>query len=149
VWAPYPRGERVPLHDPARRAGLHDLDLTHGPGAVVRAAHEASAFVVRHQLERAGLSPRRVVATGGGTRAAGWVQAIADATGLPVDVVEVAEGAALGAAFQARVVAGLEARATDASRWARTGARVEPDATWSGLVGERYERFLEVTASDP
>ena len=30
VWTPYPRGERVPLHDPARRAGLHDLDLTHG-----------------------------------------------------------------------------------------------------------------------
>ena len=83
VWTPYPRGERVPLHDPARRAGLHDLDLTHGAPAVLRAAHEAGGFVIRHQLDRAGLSPRRIVATGGGTRSTGWLQAIADATGSP------------------------------------------------------------------
>ena len=31
VWLPYVRGERTPLHDPARRAELVDLDLTHGP----------------------------------------------------------------------------------------------------------------------
>ena len=33
VWAPYPRGERVPLHDVQRRGALVDLDLTHD-GAV-------------------------------------------------------------------------------------------------------------------
>ncbi|MGH8984406.1 MAG: xylulokinase, partial [Acidimicrobiia bacterium] len=27
VWAPYPRGERVPFHDPTLRAAAHDLDL--------------------------------------------------------------------------------------------------------------------------
>ena len=57
VWAPYPRGERVPLHDPARRAELHGLDLTQGPPAVIRAAHEAGGFVIRRQLDLAGLSP--------------------------------------------------------------------------------------------
>ena len=144
VWAPYPRGERVPLHDPARRAELHGLDLTQGPGAIIRAAHEAGGFVVRRQLEMAGLSPQRIVATGGGTRSAGWLQAIADATGLPVDVVAVPEGAALGAAFQARVVAGLEANANDARRWARTDHRVEPDPAWIGPVAERYERFRTI-----
>jgi xylulokinase len=148
VWAPYPRGERVPLHDPDRRAELSHLDLTHGPGAVVRAAQEAGGFVVRQQLELAGLSPRRIVATGGGTRSHGWVQAIADCTGLPVDVVAVPEGAALGAAFQARVAAGLESRATDARRWARTGHRVDPDPAWIGPVEERYARFLVLSATD-
>jgi xylulokinase len=149
VWAPYPRGERVPLHDPSRRAGLHDLDLTHGPGAVVRAAQEAGGFVIRHQLELAGLAPERIVATGGGTRSDRWLQAIADATGLPVDVVAVPEGAALGAAFQARVIAGLEVNAVDARRWARTDRRVEPDGRWLGPVSARYERFRELTAADP
>lgn len=146
VWTPYPRGERVPLHDPGRRAGVHGLDLTHGPGAMVRAAHEAAGFVIRHQLDLAGLSPERIVASGGGTRSAGWVQAIADATGVPVDVVAVPEGAALGAAFQARVVAGLEANANDARRWARTGHRVEPDPAWAGPVADRYDSFRTHTA---
>lgn len=147
VWTPYPRGERVPLHDPSRRAGLHGMDLTHGPAAVLRAAHEAGGFVVRHILDLADLRPGRIVATGGGVRSEGWLQAIADAAQLPVDVVAVPEGAALGSAFVARVVAGLEDQATDARRWARTGHRVEPDPAWVGPVGERYERFRELTGS--
>ncbi len=53
VWAPYPRGERVPLHDPDRRAVLADLDLTHGPAALRRAAFEASGFVARRTIEAA------------------------------------------------------------------------------------------------
>ena len=147
VWAPYPRGERVPLHDPDRRATVDGLDLTHDGGSLVRAAHEAGGFVIRHQLDLAGLSPERIVATGGGTHAPGWLQAIADATGLPIDVVGTSEGAALGAAFQARVVAGLESNATEGRRWASTSHRVEPDPSWVGPVGERYERFRALTAA--
>ncbi len=149
VWTPYPRGERVPLHDPDRRAGVHGLDLTHGPGSVLRAAHEAAGFVIRHQLDLAGLSPTRIVASGGGTRSPGWLQAIADATQLPVDVVAVPEGAALGSAFQARVVAGMEASGTDARRWARIGHRVDPDPAWVGPAAERYDRFRQETGPVP
>ena len=145
VWTPYVRGERTPLHDPARRAGLHDLDLLVDPGAVRRAAVEASGFVVRHHLDLAGVRPTRIVATGGGVRDASWVAALADAIGLPVDVVAVPEGGALGAAYLARVAAGLEESADDAGRWARTGHRVEPDPRWVGPMAERYERFRELT----
>lgn len=144
VSIPYIRGERVPLHDPDRRAGIHDLDLTHGPAAVVRSAYEASGFVIRHHLDLAGLRPGRIVATGGGIRSSGWVQAIADTTGLSVDLVDVPEGAALGSAFLARVAAGLEQSANDASRWARTSRRVEPDETWATAASARYQRFREL-----
>jgi xylulokinase len=149
VWTPYVRGERTPLHDPHRRAGLHDLDLLADPAAIRRAAVEASGFVVRHHLDLAGVRPARIVATGGGVRDAGWVAAVADATGLPVDVVAVPEGGALGAAYLARVAAGLEDSADDAARWARTGHRVEPDPRWVGPVAERYERFRGLTAAVP
>ena len=108
VWLPYLRGERTPFHDPQLRASLHGLDITHGPDAVVRAAHEASGFVVRRMIERSGVDARRIVATGGGSRSAAWMEAVADATGLPVETVAVPEGAALGAAFLARMAAGLE-----------------------------------------
>lgn len=147
VWHPYPRGERVPLHDPDRRAALHGLDLTMGAGALRRATHEASGFAVRDVLDRAGVSPRRIVATGGGVRDADWVQALADCTGLPVDVVGTPEGAALGAAWTARVALGVEASSADAVRWARTSRRVEPDQTWSRAAARRYDVFRALQAA--
>jgi xylulokinase len=145
VWTPYLRGERVPLHDPNRRGTLHGLDLTHDGASLRRAACEASAFMVRQLIDLAGAPTLRIVATGGGTRVASWMQAIADATGLPVEVSAVAEGAALGAAFLARMAAGRESSITDAARWASTDRVVEPDAAWVESTQERYARFLELT----
>ena len=108
MWSPYIRGERVPLHDPDRRGVLDGLNLTHDGASVRRAAFEASGFVVRQIIEMSGARATRIVATGGGTRVAPWMQAIADATGLPVSVSGVAEGAALGAAFLGKDGGGLE-----------------------------------------
>ncbi|WP_163753801.1 xylulokinase [Mycobacterium botniense] len=144
VWSPYVRGERVPYHDPDRRAVLDGLDLTHGPASVRRAAYEASGFVVRQLIERSGVPVSRIVAAGGGTRIPLWMQAIADATGRAVEVSAVAEGAALGAAFLARMAAGLESSPIDAARWARTERVVEPDPAWARVMEERYRRFLEL-----
>jgi xylulokinase len=147
VWAPFPRGERVPLNDPERRALLAGLDLTHTPGAVRRAAFEASGFVTRRMLEATKVDPRRIIATGGGTRVDEWVQALADATGVPVDCVAVPEGGALGSAWLARIAAGLEepTAMAEGRRWARTGRRVDPDPRWTPAVAARYEEFLAVT----
>jgi xylulokinase len=144
VWAPYIRGERSPYHDPDRRGVLDRLDLTHDGAAVRRAAFEASGFVVRQLIELSGASASRIVATGGGTRVGPWMQALADTTGLPVCVSGVPEGAALGAAFLGRMAAGLESSITDAARWASTETVVDPDPAWTGPVGDRYARFLEL-----
>ena len=142
VWTPYLRGERAPFHDTTLRAGLHDLDMTHDAEAVERAAYEASGFVIRHMLDRAGVMARRIVASGGGTHVVPWMQGVADASGLPVDTVGVPEGSALGAAYIARWTAGLESSLDGAQRWARVGRRVEPDARWAAAASERYARFL-------
>jgi len=144
VWSPYIRGERVPMHDPDRRAVLDAVDLTHDAAALRRAAYEASGFVVRRLIELSGTRVDRIVAAGGGTRAVSWMQAIADATGRPVHVSAVAEGAALGAAFLARMGAGLETAIAGAARWARTSHVVEPDPAWVAAVEGRYRRFLEL-----
>lgn len=154
VVLPYLRGERTPLHDRDRRGSVHGLSLSHGPAALWRAVREASGHSVRHHLELAGLlggAPTgevwagRIVATGGGTRDAAWVQAVADVTGLPIDCVAVPEGGALGAAYLARVSAGLEDDASGASRWARTSRRVEPDSSWVEPCAARYASFVERT----
>jgi len=141
VWLPYLRGERTPFHDPGLRSSLHGLDIAQGPGAVLRAAHEASGFVVRRIIELAGFGTRRIVATGGGSRSVPWMQAVADATGLPVDTVAVSEGAALGAAFLARMAAGLATTFDAADAWSKVGRRIEPDPAWAAAAALRFERF--------
>ena len=146
VWLPYIRGERTPLHRTDLRASLHGASLLHGPEHLLRAAYEAAGFVVRHHLDLADVDARRLVATGGGTRVEPWLQALADVTGLPVDVVAVHEGAALGAAFIARCTAGLESSMTDARRWAKVARTVEPDPAAVEPCAERYARFRAETA---
>jgi xylulokinase len=149
VWLPYARGERTPLHDPSRRASIHDLHAGHGAEALRRAAYEASGFVVRHIVDLAALSARRIVAVGGGTHRREWVAALADTTGLPVDVGAVPDATALGTAFLARCVAGLETSPAEAGRWARTARRVEPDPAWLGHCTHRYQRFRALTDHTP
>lgn len=146
VWSPYVRGERAPFHDPDRRGVLDGLDLTHDAASVRRAAYEASGFVVRHLIELSGVTVSRIVATGGGTRVEAWMQAIADATGRPVEVSSVAEGAALGAAFLGRMAVGLESSLTDAARWAATERVVAPNPAWASATQDRFGRFLELAA---
>jgi len=144
IWVPYPRGERVPLQDPDRRGQLVDLDLTHGPAAARRAALEATAFAARRMIEASPTPATRIVATGGGTRLEGWVEALADCTGLPVHVSAIPEGGALGSAFLARLACGLETDMTAAARWARTSRVIDPSPAWQAHANERYARFCDV-----
>ena len=130
VWLPYVRGERTPFEDHSLRSNLYGLDIGTGAEALERAAFEASGFVVRRLLEMAGVKSRRIVASGGGSRVTAWMAAVADATGLPVDTVAVPEGAARGAAYFARMAAGLETSLADSARWAAFSRRIEPDPTW-------------------
>lgn len=97
------------------------------------------------RLADAPARPRRIVVVGGGVRAAGWVQALADCTGLDVDIAAVPDASALGAAFLARCTAGLETAATEGRRWARTASTTSPDPTWVDVCQERYHRFLTRT----
>ena len=145
VWLPYPRGERTPLHDTDRRAELLDLHVGHTPAHVMMAGYEAAGFVVRHHIDLSGLDAHRIVAVGGGTQSAAWMQALADATGLVVDVSAEPYGAALGAAYHSRVTAGLEADTSEARHWGRVSHRVEPRSAHATAAENRYRRFRDGT----
>ena len=144
VWVPYIRGERTPWADANRRAGLADVHQGLDAAALRRGAHEASAFVARHLLELMNMSPRRVVAVGGGTQVDGWMQALADVVGVPVDAATDPETAAIGAAFCARITAGLESDLRDGARWKRPTRRFDPNPDWADPVKRRYTRFREL-----
>ncbi len=144
VWVPYIRGERTPWQDPNRRASVVDVHLGHDGSALRRGAFEASGFVVRHLLELMDVAPRRVVAVGGGTQVDGWMQALADCVSAPVDAATVPATGAVGAAFLARLTAGLDTDLGAAARWARPTRRFEPQPDWADFVKGRYGRFRDL-----
>jgi xylulokinase len=149
VWLPYLRGERVPFHDPLMRSSIHGLDICSTPVALERAAYEASGFVVRRMLDLSGITPKRLVISGGGSRVLPWVAAMADAVRVPADIVAIPEGAAFGASYLARMAAGLAPDLDGAGRWARIGRQVDPDPGWVEAARSRYETFLELSPFDP
>lgn len=146
LWWPWAKGERVPWHDRSLRIRLAEADLSHGPAALRRAAFEASGFVVRQIVELAatsGTSPQRFVVSGGGVRNQPWLRAVAEVLGQPVVPVAFPDGAALGAAFLARMALGVETSLHDAGRWAKWSLPVEPRLDWVAAAEERYQRWKE------
>jgi xylulokinase len=119
VCLPYFSGERTPIHDPYAKGTFFGLDLTHTRGDLYRAMIEGIAMGTRHVTEtyaEAGQVPRRLLAVGGGTRNALWLQATSDLTGLDQTVRAITVGASYGNAFLARMALGEAAKA-DLGSW--------------------------------
>ncbi|MFI6938654.1 FGGY-family carbohydrate kinase [Streptomyces sp. NPDC050418] len=145
LMLPYFAGERTPLFDPDARGVLHGLTLRHGRGHLYRAALEATAFGVRHNLAamaEAGGDPRRVVAVGGGAREL-WTRIVSDVTGQTQQLPRHTIGAAYGDAFLAAVGAGLAAP-DDIAEWNPPETVVEPDPSRGKVYEELYGLYLRL-----
>ena len=128
LMLPYFAGERTPLQDPDARGVIAGLTLSHTRGDLYRAALEATALGVRHNVEtlrEAGAVIERIVAVGGGTQGGLWTQIVSDVTGLTQVIPTITVGASYGAAYlAARVVLG---DAADIRRWNPPAGTVTPD----------------------
>jgi sugar (pentulose or hexulose) kinase len=104
ILLPYFNGERTPnLPDATGQlTGMVEANLT--PTRLVRAAVDGVAAGLAYCVEalaRMGQRAPAITLVGGGAMNRTWQQAIADATGLPVQVREGQEHAARGAGIQA------------------------------------------------
>lgn len=141
LMLPYFAGERTPLFDPDARGTLIGLTLRHGRGHIYRAALEATAFGVRHNLEvmrKAGGTGSRLVAVGGGTQGGLWTRIVSDV----LQQAQVLPTHTLGAAYgDARLAAGSPAD------WNPVAATIEPDpaSNYDELYG-LYRQLYESTA---
>ena len=145
TFLPYLQGERTPHADPEARGAFTGLDLRHDRGALVRAVLEGVAFGLRDSLEllRAlGVSPEKGRVSGGGARSRLWLEIVASALGLPLELTVVEEGSAYGAALLAGVASGVFADAEEAvAACVRPGESVEPNTDWAPAYEEGYARF--------
>ncbi len=140
VVLPYFSGERSPIYDDRARGVIFGLTLGHGRGHVYRALLEGVAYGLQHHLDlirTAGGAPRRIVATGGGSRSALWTQIVSDVTGLPQEVI-VPSDAALGAAFLAGYARGIFRHIGEVRQWAKPGREVRPRDEFHSTYQRQY-----------
>lgn len=148
VMLPYFAGERTPILDPDARGAVAGLTLSHTRGDLYRAALEATALGVRHNVETmraAGADIRRIVAVGGGTQGALWLQIVSDATGLVQEVPRTTIGASYGAAFLAAAATAPEPpRITD---WNPIETTITPNPDTAEAYDALFDRYLRLYAA--
>ena len=126
---PYFSGERTPIHDARAKGAFFGLDLTHTRGDMFRAVLEGIAAGTAHVMEayrELGTAPRHVLAVGGGTKNAVWMQATSDIGKVPQIVREKTIGAGYGDAFLAAVAVGAAAPGQIAD-WNPVARTVSPE----------------------
>ncbi len=143
LMLPYFAGERTPIADPDARGIIAGLTVTHTRGDLYRAALEATAFGVRHNIEAmtaAGATVGRVLAVGGGAQGTLWTQIVSDVTGLPQVIPTHTIGASYGAAFlAASAIASVNIEAWNPPKEIR-----QPRAEVAASYAELYQLYLEL-----
>jgi xylulokinase len=126
---PYFSGERTPIHDPHARGVFFGLNLTHDRADMFRAVVEGIAAGTAHVMETyaaAGASPTQVMAVGGGTKNALWLQATSDFAGVAQEVCAKTVGASYGNAFLAATAIGA-AKPDDITHWNPNASTITPE----------------------
>ena len=107
VFLPFLGGERSLGWDAGRRGAIHGLSFSTSADDIVQAALEGICYQLADVLDALG-GIESVVVTGGALLAnADWTQILADVLGCTLEVSDVAEGSARGAAMMALERAGL------------------------------------------
>ena len=146
LMLPYFAGERTPIMDPEARGVVAGLTLRHTRGDLYRAALEATALGVRHNIEvmiEAGARIERVVAVGGGTQGDLWTQIVSDVTGQAQVVPAKTIGASFGAAFLAAQLHG----AVSIEEWNPPTAHRQPDPAAAAGYERLYSLYRDLYAS--
>jgi len=141
---PYFAGERTPIFDPRARGTITGLTLRHTRGHIFRAAYEGIAFGIRQIVDHLSVSEPidRVVAVGGGTQSALWLQIVSDITGREQVIPAQTIGASYGDALLAALAVGAADR--EGGQWFATAGVVSPDVAQRASYDELYKLYTDL-----
>ena len=148
ITLPYFSGERTPINDVHARGLFFGLTLSHSRAHLYRSCLEGIAYGLRHNIEAMGEAdavPQRLVAIGGGTQDALWLQICSDVTGLPQDLPQQTIGAAYGDAYLAGMAAGIYSdwRPLRES-WVKIARRIQPNQEAKEIYDELYSTYRDL-----
>jgi xylulokinase len=149
MFLPHMSGAACPMVDPQSLGAFAGLGVRTTRGDMLRAMIEGLDYQFLDILSAMQLALDsaldQIIAVGGATRNAFWMQNKADVVGRPVSVPAVEEATPLGAAILAGIAVGLYQDEEDAfERVYRPGTTYEPDATRSDLYAQWYPTYREL-----
>lgn len=145
LWLPHWNGSGSPEADLFSRAAMVGARLHHRRGDLLRGLFESLAFWSRRNLVEmqalTGQPVQRLAVTGGASRLRLLVQLKADIHNLPVELPDLPEGAALGAALLAGRGIGLFAGTQEALASLRYDSQIFlPDKERAGWYDQLYHK---------
>ena len=147
LFFPHLRGSSSPTRDPVSSGAFLGIRHYHTHADFSQAVYEGLCYefrMVLQQLTRV-QKPEKIVAIGGGTKNRHWIQVKANVTGLPIEIPEIQESTALGAALLAGIGAGVYASPEDAAaRVYRVGERVLPDPAFRQEYDRQFSVFCDL-----
>ena len=147
IALPYFEGERTPLYDPDAKGVLFGLTLKHTRADIYRALLESVGFGIRHNVEcmlAEGISPKRILAVGGGTKNPEWMQIISDIADIEMVIPDQQIGSAYGDAFMAAVGIGLFDDLSKITNWVRNKSEIKPDPVSTKKYKAYYRIYREL-----
>lgn len=147
-YLPYLMGERSPYNDPDARATFIGMTMDTTRADMTQAVLEGVAFALRDSLEVAkslGICLERTKICGGGAKSSLWKKIIANILNMKLDILEIEEGASLGAAMLAAVACGAFASVEEAAeKIVKTVDTIEPDAELAVKYEARYQQYKNI-----
>lgn len=147
-FLPYLMGERSPHNDPKARGTFIGMTMDTSRTDMTQAVLEGVAFALRDSLEVArklGINIEKTRICGGGARSELWKVMVANIMNLPVEILEIEEGPALGGAMLAAVACGeyknVEAAAESIVRVKEV---IYPEKELVNRYEERYKKFAAI-----
>lgn len=147
-FLPYLMGERSPHNDPNARGTFVGMTMDTTRSDLTQAVLEGVSFGLRDSLEaakRLGVAVTRARICGGGAKSALWKKIVANSFNLPLEVLQVEEGPALGAAMLAAVSCGEYGSVEEAARRiVQVKETICPDPSLAEKYEQRYREFTKL-----
>jgi len=148
VFTPFLAGKRSPEMDPDAAGTFSGIRLMHSRAHFVRAIMEGVVFELMESFEvmkQTGVSPSRIIASGGWTKSPVWMQIMADSFAMPLNISAVDEQACFGAALCAGIGAGIYDSYWKAAEIVPEHEKtVEPEAGNFEMYEEKYEKYRRI-----
>lgn len=147
IVLPYFSGERTPINDPQARGLFFGLTLSHTRAHMFRAVLEGIGYGIAQHfgvMEEIGAAPHEVVAVGGGTKSALWLQVVSDISGRPQKAPGITIGASYGDAFLAGLGIGLVDSYEAINDWLKDVRTIAPLAQNTARYASYLDLYLEL-----
>ncbi len=147
-FLPYLSGERSPHNNPLAKGAFIGMTMSTGRRDMTQAVLEGVAFALRDCIEVArslGIEVNTSKICGGGAKSRLWQRIIANVCNLELQVPNVSEGPAMGAAILAAVAAGKYKDVKEAAaKIVGVTETVKPEEELVELYNARYECYRKM-----